>query len=254
MIDQETTDKLLAMRLRTMAEVFRELVGKPAGDLTFEEKVGLMVDREWSERDNRRHSRRIKEAKFPSSASVEDVVTDATRGLDKAAFRALSSCGWVRAKQNVIVLGSTGVGKSFLACALANAACKQGFRSFYVRVPRLVHQLSIARADGSYAAELGRLSRFDVLVLDDFLIAPMKDTERRDLLEVLEDRYDHSATIITSQVPTKTWHEMLADPTIADAICDRLVHNAHVLTLRGQSMRRKKGLDSKDSQHSETKT
>jgi DNA replication protein DnaC len=213
-----------------------------------------MVDREWSERDNRRHSRRIKEAKFPSSASVEDVVTDATRGLDKAAFRALSSCGWVRAKQNVIVLGSTGVGKSFLACALANAACKQGFRSFYVRVPRLVHQLSIARADGSYAAELGRLSRFDVLVLDDFLIAPMKDTERRDLLEVLEDRYDHSATIITSQVPTKTWHEMLADPTIADAICDRLVHNAHVLTLRGQSMRRKKGLDSKDSQHSETKT
>lgn len=150
---------------------------------------------------------------------------------------------WVAQSQaNVIVLGATGVGKSFLGCALANAACRQGFRALYVRVPRLVHQLSIARADGTYASELGRLSRFDVLVLDDFLIAPMKDSERRDLLEVLEDRYDHSSTVITSQVPTKTWHEMLSDPTIADAICDRLVHNAHVLTLRGQSMRRKKGL------------
>jgi DNA replication protein DnaC len=254
MIDQQTTDKLLALRLRTMAEVFRELVDKPAADLTFEEKVGMMVDREWCERDNRRNGRRIKEAKFPSSASIEEVATDPARGLDKAAFRSLAACGWVRAKQNVIVLGSTGVGKSFLACALANAACRQGFRAYYARVPRLVHQLTVARADGSYASELGRLSRFDVLVLDDFLIAPMKDTERRDLLEVLEDRYDHSSTIITSQVPTKTWHEMLSDPTIADAICDRLVHNAHLLTLRGQSMRRKKGLGSKDTTDSTSTT
>lgn len=245
MIDQETVDKLLAMRLRTMADVFRELVDKPADDLTFAERVGMMVDREWTERDNRRCGRRVKEAKLPASAAVEDIVADPQRGLDKANVRSLATCGWVRAKQNIIVLGPTGVGKSFVACALANAACRNGYRALYVRVPRLVHQLSIARADGSYTSELGRLSRFDVLVLDDFLIAPMKDTERRDLLEVLEDRYDHSSTIITSQVPTKTWHEMLADPTIADAICDRLVHNAHVLTLRGQSMRRKKGLDSK---------
>jgi DNA replication protein DnaC len=247
MIDQETHDKLTAMRLRTMAHVFRELVDKPDATLTFAEKVGMMVDREWLERDNRRTGRRVKEAKLPVSGAIEEVVADPARGLDKAVLRSLASCGWVRAKQNVIVLGPTGVGKSFLSCALANTACRSGFRAFYVRVPRLVHQLSVARADGSYASELGRLSRFDVLVLDDFLIAPMKDAERRDLLEVLEDRYDHSSTIITSQVPTKTWHEMLSDPTIADAICDRLVHNAHVLTLRGQSMRRKKGLAPNDS-------
>ena len=246
MMDQETIDKLQAMRLRTMADVFRELIDKPADELTFAEKVGMMVDREWIERDNRRSGRRIKEAKLVTSGAIEDVVTDAQRGIEKATLRSLATCGWIRAKQNIIVLGPTGVGKSFLACALAHVACRQGYRSLYVRVPRLAHQLSVARADGSYTTELSRLSRFDVLVLDDFLIAPMKDTERRDLLEVLEDRYGHSSTIITSQVPTKTWHEMLADPTIADAICDRLVHNAHVLTLRGQSMRRKKGLDSKE--------
>ena len=247
MMDQQTQDKLSAMRLPTMAQVFRELVDKPDATLTFAEKVGMMVDREWLERDNRRTGRRVKEAKLPVSGAIEEVVVDPTRGLDKAVLRSLGTCAWVRAKQNVIVLGPTGVGKSFLSCALANTACRSGFRALYVRVPRLVHHLSVARADGSYASELGRLSRFDVLVLDDFLIAPMKDTERRDLLEVLEDRYDHSSTIITSQVPTKTWHEMLSDPTIADAICDRLVHNAHVLTLRGQSMRRKKGLAPNDS-------
>lgn len=246
MIDQETQDKLNAMRLRTMAQVFRELVDKPDGGLTFAEKVGMMVDREWVERDNRSTGRRVREAKLPSTGAIEEVVADSARGLDKSVLRSLATCSWVRAKQNVIVMGPTGVGKSFLGCALANAACRQGFRALYVRVPRLVHQLSVARADGTYASELGRISRFDVLVLDDFLIAPMKDTERRDLLEVLEDRYDHSSTVITSQVPTKTWHEMLADPTIADAICDRLVHNAHVLTLRGQSMRRKKGLAPSD--------
>jgi DNA replication protein DnaC len=247
MIDQETENKLLALRLRTMAQVFRELVDKPDTSLTFTEKVGMMVDREWSERDNHRTTRRLKEAKLPVTGSVEEVAADASRGLDKSVVRSLATCAWIRAKQNVILLGPTGVGKSYVASALADAACRQGFRAFYVRVPRLVHQLSVARADGSYATELGRLSRFDVLVLDDFLLAPMKDTERRDLLEVLEDRYDHSATIITSQVPTKTWHEMLADPTIADAICDRLVHNAHLITLRGQSMRRKKGLAPTDS-------
>lgn len=247
MMDQETQDKLNTMRLRTMAQVFRELVDKPDASLTFAEKVGIMVDREWLERDNRRTGRRVKEAKLPVSGALEEVVADPARGLDKAVLRSLGTCAWIRAKQNVIVLGATGVGKSFVSCALANLACRSGFRALYIRVPRLVHQLSVARADGSYSSELARLSRFDVLVLDDFLIAPMKDTERRDLLEVLEDRYDHSSTIITSQVPTKTWHEMLSDPTIADAICDRLVHNAHVLTLRGPSMRRKKGLAPNDS-------
>ena len=227
-----------------MAQAFRELIDKPDKTLTFAEMAGIMVDREWNDRDNRRTSRRVKEAKLPTSGAIEEVVADGARGLDKSVVRSLGTCAWVKAHQNVIILGPTGVGKSFLGCALANAACRQGYRALYLRVPRLAHQLSVARADGSYTSELGKLSRLDVLVLDDFLIAPLKDTERRDLLEVLEDRYGRSSTVITSQVHTKSWHEMLADPTIADAICDRLVHNAHVLTLRGQSMRRQKALRS----------
>jgi len=230
-----------------MAQAFRQMLDSAQShDLSFEDKLGMLVDREWLERDNRRVARRIKEAKLPVSARVEEVVADPSRGLDKSVLRSLAACHWVKGKQNVIVHGATGVGKSFFGAAMAQAACQHGYRALYVRVPRLVHQLAIARSDGTYASELGRISRFEVLVLDDFLIAPMKDTERRDLLEVLEDRYDHSSTVITSQVPPKSWHEMLADPTIADAICDRLVHNAHVLWLKGPSMRKKKALDSKD--------
>ena len=142
----------------------------------------------------------------------------------------------------MIAVGATGVGKSYIGAALAQAACRNGYRALCTRVPRLVHEIGIARGDGSYVATLQRLAQVHVLVLDDFLIAPLKDHERRDLLEVLEDRYDRSSTVITSQVPTKSWHEAITDPTIADAICDRLVHNAHVLSLRGQSGRKKKGL------------
>lgn len=248
MIVDETIQKMIELRLATMAQAFREMLESPqAHDLSFEDRLGMLIDREWLERDNRRVSRRIKEAKLPVSAHVEEVKADPARGLDKSVLRSLAGCSWIKGKQNVIAHGATGVGKSFVAAALAEAACRNGYRALYTRVPRLVHQLGIARADGSYASELARISRFDVLVLDDFLIAPMKDTERRDLLEVLEDRYDHSSTVITSQVPPKTWHEMLADPTIADAICDRLVHNAHVLWLKGPSMRKNKSLDSKDS-------
>jgi len=219
-------------------------------ELTFEDKLGLLVDREWTERENRRVSRRTKEAKLPVVARIEEVITDPARGLDKSVLRSLSSGAWIRAKQNIIIHGMTGVGKSYLGAAFAEAACRRGHRALYVRVPRLVHQLAIARADGSYVSELARLSRFDVLVLDDFVNAPMKDTEKRDILEVLEDRYDHSSTVITSQLEPKTWHQTLADPTIADAICDRLIHNAHVLWLRGPSIRRRKGLDSKNLQPS----
>ena len=247
MIVDETIQKLTELRLTTMAQALRQMLDSPQShDLSFVDKLGMLVDREWLERDNRRVARRIKEAKLPIAANLEEVASDPARGLDKSALRSLATCQWIKAKQNIIVHGATGVGKSFLGASLAQTACRHGYRALYVRVPRLVHHLSVARADGSYASELGRISRFDVLVLDDFLIAPMKDTERRDLLEVLEDRYDHSSTVITSQVPPKTWHETLADPTIADAICDRLVHNAHLLWLKGPSMRKKKGLDSKD--------
>jgi len=247
-IAEETIQKLIQMRLPTMAQVFREsLQAPPSHELTFEEQFGMLVDREWIERDNRRVARRVKEAKLPMAASLEAVTLDPARGIDKALLRTLGAGQWIRAHNNVILVGATGVGKSYIGAALAQSACRQGFRSLCVRVPRLLQQLATARADGSYGSELGRLSRFDVLVLDDFLVAPMKDSERRDLFEVIEDRYDRSSTVITTQLSPKTWHEALGDPTIADAICDRLVHNAHLVSLGGPSMRKTKGLKSKAS-------
>src|ERR1700678_449668 len=247
---EETIDKLIQIKLPHMAKALRELLDRsPGSALSVDECVGLMVDREWTERENRRTGRRIKEAKLGMQACLEDVRCDPNRNLDKAVLRSLSTCGWVRAKQNVIIIGMTGTGKSYLSAALAEAACRRGYRALRARVPRLLGDLAIARADGSYGATLSRLAKLDVLVLDDLLIAPLKDTERRDLLEVLEDRYDHRSTVVTSQVPTKTWHEMLADPTVADAICDRLVHNSHLLSLKGPSIRKMKGLgEKKDEQ------
>lgn len=244
MIHEETMRKLLELRLRAMADGLRELIEKPPGNkLSFEEQIGLLVDREWADRQNRALARRLKQAKLGMSACLEDVWCEPTRGLDKAVIRSLATCQWVRSKQNVIAIGQTGVGKSYLGAALAQAACRSGFRALCTRVPRLLQELAVARADGTYVTTLARLAQVNVLVLDDFLISPLKDAERRDLLEVLEDRYGRSSTVITSQVPTKTWHEALADPTLADAICDRVVHNAHVLSLRGPSIRKKKGMN-----------
>ncbi len=202
----------------------------------------MMVDGEWLARENRRLHRLLRAAKLGVNACLEDVKCDPARGIDKAVIRSLATCQWIRHKQNVIVVGKTGVGKTFLGSALAQAACRNGFRALRTRVPRLLHELAIARADGSYSDHLRKLAKLDVLVLDDFLIAPMTDSERRDLLEILEDRYGSSSTVLTSQVPTKKWHEMLTDPTVADAICDRVVHNAHLLALRGPSIRQTKGM------------
>lgn len=248
MIDEQTIQKLLAMRMRVMAEVFGQMLAEaPGNELSFAEKVGMMVDREWGERENRKLARLLRAAKLSVDACLEDVYCSAERGLTRAVIRELSTCKWVENKHNVIVIGKTGVGKSFVAAALAQAACRNGYKALCTRVPRLVHELAIARADGSYTMMLQKFARLDVLVLDDFLIAPLKDIERRDLLEVLEDRYGRSSTVITSQVPTKQWHAALSDPTIADAICDRTVHNAHVLALRGPSIRETRGLNHKGS-------
>jgi DNA replication protein DnaC len=242
-IHEETIQKLLELKLRAMAQALRELIASAPGDkLSFEEQLGLLVDREWTDRKNTLLARRIKQAKLGMNACLEDVWCEPGRGIDKATARALATCQWVRAKQNVIALGATGVGKSYIGAALAQAACRNGYRALCARVPRLLHELAIARGDGTYVSTLHRLAQVHVLVLDDFLIAPLKDSERRDLLEVLEDRYGRTSTVVTTQVPTKNWHEALADPTVADAICDRLVHNAHVLALRGPSGRKKKGL------------
>lgn len=226
-----------------MAGALREMSSSPRTDpLSTEEAVGLLVDREWMARENKRLDRLLKDARVPGGAAMEDLSCEPGRGMEKAFARSLATCHWVRAKQNVIVVGATGAGKTFLGGALAQAACRHGFRSLCIRTPRLLQQLAIARADGTYSQALARLAKVAVLVLDDFLLAPMTDVERRDLLEVLEDRYDNGSTVITSQLPTKTWHQAIGEATIADAICDRLVHNAHVVTLRGGSMRKKKAI------------
>ena len=208
----------------------------------------MMVDREWTERENKRLERLLREARIPGGACLEDLSCDAGRGVDRPLARTLQTCQWVHAKQNVIVVGATGAGKSFLGGALAQAACRRGLRSLCIRMPRLLQQLAVARADGTYTQTLARIAKTSVLVLDDFLLAPMTEVERRDLLEVLEDRYDQSSTVITSQLPTKSWHEAIGEPTIADAICDRVVHNAHVIALRGGSMRKKKGITSETTE------
>lgn len=243
MIDEETLRKLNEMKLHAMSDALQKLlVDSPGNQLSFSEKVAMMIDGEWTARENRRLHRLLRAAKLGINACLEDVKCDPARGIDKAVVRSLATCQWIRHKQNVIVVGKTGVGKTFLGSALAQAACRNGFRALRTRVPRLLHELAIARADGSYSDHLSKLAKLDVLVLDDFLIAPMTDSERRDLLEIFEDRYGASSTVLTSQVPTKQWHEMLADPTVADAICDRVVHNAHVLAIRGPSIRQTKGM------------
>lgn len=253
MTTEETMQKLIDMYLRGMLNAYRELQRDgPSNELTFDEKFGLVVDREWLDRENRKLRRLLRAAKLPTEASLEDVGCEPGRGITKAELRDLATGNWIRQHHNVIVIGKTGCGKSYLGIALAHAACRLGRRALYIRVPRLVHELAVSRADGTYMNVLARLAKLDVLVLDDFLISPLKDSERRDLLEVLEDRYDRSSTVITSQVPTKNWHEMLADPTIADAICDRLVHNAHAMALKGPSMRKKKGIQGNTPETSET--
>lgn len=239
----ETIQKLIDLKLHALAKGVREMMDKPPDrQLSFEDKLGLLVDQEWTSRENRRVSRRVQEARLSVRAAPEEILCDSARGIDSSTLRELASCHWVRAHHNLLLLGPTGVGKSFLASALAQGAIRHGFRALFMRVPRLLEQLAIARASADYSNMLARLAKIDVLILDDFLLAPMTDIERRDLLEVLEDRYGKRSTVLTSQLPTKSWHESLGDPTIADAICDRLVHNAHVLTLRGSSMRRQKGL------------
>lgn len=244
MTHEETIQKLVELKLMAMVAMLREwLMEPPPTQTTFEERLALLADREVTERKNRIITRRMRDARLPMAASLEDLWCDPARGIDKATARTLAAGQWIRAKQNVIAIGATGVGKSYVGAALAQAACRQGFRALCVRATRLCHQLAVARADGSYPKLLDQLAKTHVLVIDDFLIAPLKDTERRDLLEVLEDRYGRSSTVITTQVPTKAWHEAIGEPTLADAICDRLVHNAHVFVLKGGSIRKKKGLD-----------
>ena len=210
-----------------------------AGALGFDERLGMLVDAEWTHRENKRVGRLLREAKLRlTEASTEAIDYPEKRELDKAVIRQLQTGRWIQEHHAVLITGATGTGKSFVACALANQACRRGFRALYRRAPRLFDELKIARADGTYRTVLARIARVDVLVLDDFGVAAMNDQERNDLLEVMEDRYGLRSTIVTSQLPPANWHDYLADPTLADAICDRLLNNAHRIVLKGPSRRK----------------
>lgn len=242
MMNEPTIDKLHALRLAAMADAWEQQNKSPkVADLGFDERFAMIVDAEYLARDNRRLARLLKDAQLRlNNACVEDVEASPTRGLDKATLRQLGSCVWLQEHLNVLVTGPTGVGKSFVACAFGQAACRKGHRVLYRRMPRLLDELALARVDGSYARVLAKLTRNELLILDDWGLGSLKEPQRHDLLEVLEDRYGRLSTIVTSQLPISKWHEWIGDPTIADAILDRLVNNAYKVELRGHSRRREK--------------
>jgi DNA replication protein DnaC len=240
MIDASTLEKLSALRLEAMAAAWQEQQrGTDHEALTFDERFGMLVDAQWLARENRRVQRALTEARLRiTQARLEDIDYPAKRMLDKAQIRQLATGRWIREHHNIAITGPTGTGKTFIACALANHACRSGFRALYRRLPRLFEELTLAHADGTYTRLLTRLARIDVLVIDDWGLAPLRDQDRRDLLEIFEDRYGCRSTILTSQLATEHWHDHVGEATVADAICDRLLHNAHRITLKGPSRRK----------------
>ena len=239
MLINATLEKLQAMSLGGMARALEEQLASPGhAELGFEERLGLLIDREQQDRENRRLARRLRAAKLRSDAVIEDVDFRVPRGLDRSTVLSLAQSHWVEAHRNVLVTGPTGVGKTFLACALAQAAIRRGHTALYLRLPRLLDELVLARADGRLPKLMAAWARVSVLVLDDLGLQPVPPARAADLLEVIEDRSGLRSTIVTSQLPVKHWHETLGEPTVADAILDRLVHDAYRLELRGGSMRR----------------
>jgi len=239
MLTHPTLEKLRALRLNGMLKALNEQQQmSDLGSLGFEERLGLLIDREMTDRDNRRLETRLKKAKLRHCCCMEDLDFKAARGLDKALILSLAACTWIARGINVLICGPTGIGKSYLACALGHKACLEGYSTLYLRLPRLFEELRLAKADGRYGKLMLSYAKTDLLILDDWGLTPMTDPQRRDLLELLEDRYGKRSTIVTSQLPVNAWHEAIGDPTLADAILDRLVHNAYKLELKGDSMRK----------------
>lgn len=242
MLNQPTLEKLQTMKLHGMAEAFRtQLETADASQLCFEERFGMLVDQQWLWKENRALSRRLRAAKLKERGVIEDIDYQHPRGLDRKLIRTLASSEWVRQHQNVLLIGPTGIGKTWLGCALAHKACRDGFTILHKRSSELFRELAVAHIDGSFGRLLTKLARIDILVLDDFAMAPLKDSERRDFLELCDDRYQRRSIILTSQLPLAHWHEQIGDPTLADSILDRLVHNAYRIELNGESMRKKRG-------------
>ncbi|HVB53968.1 MAG TPA: IS21-like element helper ATPase IstB [Candidatus Acidoferrales bacterium] len=241
MLIQQTLDKLDAIGLTAMAASLRDQLENPSQylELSFEDRLGLLVDREHDWRESRRLQTRLKQARLRQQASVEEINFRAARGLDRAMTLSLAQGGWVQHRQNLLVTGATGCGKSFLACALAHAAIRQGHTALYLRTPRLLDDLAVGRGDGRYARLLTQLQRVALLVLDDFLLTPATVEQCRDLLEVIEDRAQLRSTLVASQLPVDGWHAAMADPTLAEAILDRLLHRAHRIAIKGPSLRQR---------------
>jgi DNA replication protein DnaC len=241
-LNEPTTEKLKALHLYAMNAAWIAQRGDPAiGEVDFDGRFGMLVDAEALARDNKRIARSLRDAKLRiPGACLEDVDCSPKREIERALVRQLATGRWIADHVNVLITGATGVGKTYLACALGQLACRTGFRAAYRRVPRLFEELALAHADGTYMRLLQRLAKVDVLVLDDWGLAPLTDQQRRDVLEIVEDRYGARTTVITSQLPVEKWHDHLGDPTIADAVLDRVVHHAHRIKLKGPSGRKSK--------------
>jgi len=240
MLKHPTLDGLQTLKLTGMAAALTDQTATPEIDeLAFEERLGLLVDREITERENRRLTSRLRRARLRHTAALEDIDYRNPRGLDKGLLQSLASCQWAKEHLNILITGPTGVGKTWLACALAHKACREGYTVLYLRLARLLGDMVIAKGDGRYPKLLATLAKVDVLLLDDWGLMKLNAENRRDLLEVLEDRHGRRSTIATSQLPIEEWHAVIGDPTLADAILDRLVHNAYKINLRGDSMRKR---------------
>jgi len=241
MLQQPMREKLEALKLEGIIQALAQREGEEsAGELSFLDRLALLIDQQWTWRQNQILARRLRASHLRGSPCVENIDYRAERGLNRSVIRGLAQeSSWVKNHEHIFVLGPTGVGKSYVASALAQKACRDGYAVYYIRATALFRDLHLARADGSLKKLLRRLNRVDVLVVDDWAMAPMSEAERRDFWEIAEDRYQTRSMILTSQLPVSRWHEQIGEPTLADAILDRLVHNAHRIEMRGDSMRKK---------------